>query len=462
MDHNIITLTDSYKLSHAPQYPDKTEFVYSYFEPRIGAKFKETVFFGLQYILKEYLEGQVVTEEKINEAEEMSTLHLGPGVFNRSGWEHILKEHDGRLPVTINAVKEGLPVPESNVLMTVVNTDPMCFWLTNALESLLVHVWYPSTVSSLSRAARKMLLGHLEKTGTPVNIDFMLHDFGFRGSAMSEAASIGGLAHLIHFMGTDNVPALKLGRDYYDCNMAGFSVPASEHSTMTAHGRENELETFRRYFEDIYPKGIVACVSDSWDVYEAARMWAGPLKEMLLKRDGKAVFRPDSGEPKEVVPGIIKILGDGFGLTFNDKQFLSLPTNKIGVIQGDGCNLDMMNEVLMVMDKDYGYSADNVIFGMGGALLQKIDRDTQRFAFKCSEITVNGQRRDVSKSPITDNRKKSKAGRLSLIRDSDGNFQTVKQLDNREEDLLKPVFRNGQIIKTVTFEGVRLAAGIVR
>lgn len=453
---NAMGITDSYKLSHAPQYPDGTEYVRSYFEPRVGAKFDKTVFFGLQYIIKEYLVGKVVTEDWIDRMEWITNNHVGPNIFNREGWDYILKEHDGKLPIEIRAVPEGTPVPTSNVLMTVVNTDPKCFWLTNYLETLLVQVWYPCTVASLSYEAKKMLLRHLVKSGTPENIDFMLHDFGVRGSTTPESAALGGLGHLINFKGTDNIPALIMGYDYYECDMAGFSVAASEHSTVTSHGQENELQTYIRYFRDVYPSGIAACVADSWNVYEAAKMWStGDLKDIILNRDGKAVFRPDSGEPKEVDPEVINILGKGFGFTTNDKGYNVLPTDKIGVIQGDGCNLTMMNEVLCTIEDEYNQSSDNIIFGMGGALLQKLDRDTQRFAFKCSEITVNGETRNVSKDPITDKGKKSKAGNLHLVREGD-KFFTIPGPDGAiHGDILETVFKNGEITKEYTFDQIR-------
>lgn len=457
---NLLTLTDSYKFSHAKQYPDGTQIVRSYFESRVGAKFEKTVFFGLQYLVKEYLAGVVVTKENIEEAEWLAKNHVGPNTFYRAGWEYILNKHEGRLPIEIRAVPEGFSVPEDNVLMTIENTDSnpgMTHWLTNFIETLLVQVWYPSTVASQSFEARNILLRHLNKSGTITNIDFMLNDFGVRGSTSMESAALGGLAHLISFKGTDNVPALIMARDYYGSGdeIVGFSVNASEHSTITSHGQSNELETYRRYFQDLYPSGIAACVADSWNVYEAARMWAGPLKEMLLERNGKAVFRPDSGDARLVDPTVIKILGRGFGLTKNKKGYYSLPMEKIGVIQGDGVDLNTIDEILTVMEDDHQLSSDNIIFGSGGALLQKLNRDTQRFAFKCSEIVVDGVARPVSKNPITDKTKRSKAGQLSLIKNKFGEFKTVPRVKNAERDILEVVFRNGHIFREQSFQDVR-------
>ncbi|HEY6162703.1 MAG TPA: nicotinamide phosphoribosyltransferase domain-containing protein, partial [Bacteroidia bacterium] len=201
--NNIMLLTDSYKLSHYKQYPQGTSQIYSYFESR-GGKFNEVVFFGLQYLLKSYLKGAVVTPEKVEEAEALYAKHFGsPSLFYKKGWEYILKKHGGKLPVRIKAVAEGTPVSVSNVMMTVENTDPKCFWLTNFLETLLVQVWYPCSVATQSREIKKVLLKYLEQTGDTSLVDFKLHDFGFRGVSSVESASIGGAAHLMNFMGTD-------------------------------------------------------------------------------------------------------------------------------------------------------------------------------------------------------------------------------------------------------------------
>jgi hypothetical protein len=200
MQTNIIFITDSYKWGHWRQYLPDTEYVYSYLESRNGAKFNKTVFFGLQYLMKEYLAGQVVTQEAIDEAEKLSRVHLGEGRFNRAGWQYILDKHQGRLPVEIHAVAEGTPVPTSNVQMTVENADSNVPWLTNYLESILYKVWAPSAVATLSMEIKILLSWYLEKTADNLDaLPFMLHDFGYRGAASEEAAMVNGAAHLINF-----------------------------------------------------------------------------------------------------------------------------------------------------------------------------------------------------------------------------------------------------------------------
>jgi nicotinamide phosphoribosyltransferase len=461
MNKNILLLTDSYKLTHWRQYPQGTEEVYSYFESRGGA-YDEVVFFGLQYFIHEYLKGQVITKEKIDEAETFAKLHLGDAkLFNREGWEYILNTYGGRLPVSIKAVPEGSVIPISNVLMTINNTDPKCFWLTNYLETLLVQVWYPTTVATLSRQMKKMILKHLKKTGNPELIDFKLHDFGFRGVSSVESAAVGGAAHLVNFKGTDTIAGAILARDYYNELIAGFSIPASEHSTITSWGKDQEVDAMRNMLEAFKESPLVACVSDSYDIFNAcANLWGDKLKENVLNFKGTLVVRPDSGYPPKVVLDVLNILGDKFGYEINLKGYKVL-NPKIRVIQGDGVDFDMADRILSTIAFDGGWSTDNLAFGMGGALLQKLNRDTQKFAFKCSSATVNGLERHVYKEPVTDIGKVSKAGKLKLV-EVEGMYgkslRTVRADITGEKDLLEEVFRNGELLVNQNFSDIRLRA----
>jgi nicotinamide phosphoribosyltransferase len=437
---NPIVLSDSYKVSHWKQYPKNTEYVYSYFESR-GGEFPYTIFFGLQYFLKNYLKAIVITERDILEAKDL-----------------FLEKHWGCLPISIKAVPEGTKVPVSNVLMTVENTDPKCYWLTNYLETLLVQVWYPTTVATQSYAIKQNILRYLRETGDEAGIMFKLHDFGFRGVSSVESAAIGGAAHLVNFMGTDTMAAFKMLRDFYKCPMAGFSIPAAEHSTICSWGRENENKAMENML-DQYPEGLVACVSDSFNIFKACEdIWGTQLKDKVMNRNGTLVIRPDSGDPASTVLEVMRILDKKFGSTVNAKGFKVLDPH-VRVIQGDGVNHDSINAILENL-KNNGFSADNLAFGMGGALLQKLNRDTQNFAFKCSSVTIDGKDRDVSKTPITDTGKFSKSGKLKLIRyeGSHGSvLQTVTQ-DRPGKDLLVEVFRDGEILKEYTLDEVRANA----
>ena len=449
---NIILLSDSYKTSHAVQYPEGTEKVFSYFESR-GGRFTRVTFFGLQMLLAR-LEGAVITKEMIDYAESMIDAHMGKGIFNRKGWEYIVEKHGGKLPLEIKAVPEGLTIPVSNVLMTVENTDPECFWLTNYMETYLSQVWYPCTVATLSREIKKVLKKNLEKTGDVAGLPFKLHDFGFRGVSSTESAGVGGCAHLVNFMGTDTMIALEYARRYYNADMAGFSVPASEHSTMTSWGRDHEVDAMRNMLEK-YPTGIVSVVSDSYDIYEACeKLWGTELREQILNREGTLVIRPDSGSPVEVIMKILPILGKKFGTTLTSNGYKVL-NPKVRIIQGDGVDYDAIDKILDTMEY-YKWSGDNIVFGMGGGLLQKLNRDTQKFAFKCSAVRVRGEWRDVYKQPVDCGFKMSKFGRLILARHQGDWYQTHKSDDvNIPKNILQTVFLNGDIVKKYTFEEVR-------
>lgn len=453
---NIVTMTDSYKLTHHAMYQPDTEYVYSYFEARKGAKFDYTTFFGLQYLLKEYLVGTVVTKEKIDFAEKIASIHFGNDkIFNRERWDYIVNEHDGKLPVRIKAVPEGMCIPINNVLMTVENTDPNCYWLTNHLETMLTWVWHPTTVATLSRNIKEMIAKYLEETADNLDgLPFKLHDFGFRGVSSNESARLGGAGHLVNFMGTDTIGAMELALMYYDAdiNSLAFSVPASEHSVMTALGEEGESDVYKRILEQ-YPTGIVSVVSDSYDIYRAVEKYIGEyFKEEILNREGVFVVRPDSGDPIEVTMRLLYILSDKFGYEVNTKGY-KLLNPKVRIIYGDGVSKDGIDNILKTMKSEF-WSADNICFGMGGHLLQCINRDTMRFAFKSSMQIRNGISYDIQKKPL-DNTKASKKGRLALVK-RNGEYQTIEEVKNIiPDDILVTVFENGELIKEYTFKEIR-------
>lgn len=448
MEPNILLMTDSYKVSHWKQYPPGTQRVFSFLESR-GGDYRETTFFGLSYIIQKYLKGQVVTREKIEEAAAFFRDHFGSEeLFNRAGWEHILDKHRGRLPVMIKAIPEGTSVPTSNVLMTIENTDIEVPWLVNYLETLLVQVWYPTTVCTQSREMKKAIKYAMEKTGAEMTgLPFKLHDFGYRGSTSVESAGIGGCAHLVNFMGTDTMAALEVARNYYKEPMAGFSIPAAEHSTITAWGEVNEYEAYKNMLEQ-YPKGLVAVVSDSYDIFNAVQnIWGDDLKAEVLARDGTVVIRPDSGPPVETILRLLDILGEKFGTTQTEYGYAVL-NPKVRLIQGDGIGIDMLHYILDAMIEN-GWSIDNIAFGSGGGLLQKVNRDTCKFAMKCSAIHINNRWHGVAKHPVGDATKRSKAGRLILMPD----YTTATE--GFGQNILKLVFADGLEYNTSTLSEIR-------
>ena len=455
---NLILNTDSYKMSHYLQYPQGAEFVSSYIESR-GGVYPETVFFGLQIFLKQYL-SKPISLADIDEADAICVAHGVP--FNREGWLYILNQYQGYLPLEIEAVAEGTQVPTGNVLAQVINTDPQCAWVTSYIETALLRaIWYPTTVATVSKNCQKIIARYLQETADNLNgLPFKLHDFGARGASSDESVAIGGLAHLVNFMGTDSMSAIVAGRRYYAADMAGFSIPAAEHSTITSWGRDGETRAYANMLKQFAgPNKLVAVVSDSYDIWNAIdNIWGGELKAEVEATGGTLVIRPDSGEPVEVVPLAVEKLMDKFGYSINSKGYKLLPPC-VRLIQGDGVCAASIEAILAEMKKR-GLSADNVAFGMGGELLQKVNRDTQKFAMKASAICIKGEWRDVYKDPITDQSKRSKKGRLALIKEK-GIFKTVlRDQITADENQLRTVFKNGQLLVDLTFDQVRENAAV--
>lgn len=456
--NNIILNSDSYKYSQFPQYPVGTTGVFSYAESR-GGEWDATLVAGVQRLLLEDF-SKPITQEMIDEAEEIILAHGEP--FYREGWEYILKEYNGYLPVRIKAVPEGTIVPVKNVIVTIENTDPKAYWLTNFLETALLRaIWYATTVATNSYESKKIIYNALVESGTPESINFKLHDFGARGVSSEQSAEIGGLAHLYNFEGTDTVSALVAARKYFGTDLAGFSIPAMEHSTVTSWGREGEVDSFRNMLKTYgKPGAMFAAVSDSYDIYNAAEnLWGGELRQEVIDSGATLVVRPDSGVPHEVVLKLLEILDDKYGSTVNEKGYKVL--NNVRVIQGDGIDHDSIRSILNVAIMN-GFSADNIAFGQGGALLQQVNRDTMKFALKCSAVEVNGEWRDVFKDPITDRGKVSKKGRVTLYRTREGEYVSEREgligTDDKYwgwTEVLETVFENGKVLKTYTLEEVR-------
>lgn len=461
MKHNIILNTDSYKASMFVQYPANTQTVYSYIESR-GGKYNETVLFGLQAFIKEYLTDPV-TMEDIDEAEAIWTAHGEP--FNRAGWEYIVKEHNGMLPVVIKSAPEGTVIPTRNAMVTVENTDPNCFWLTTYLETALLRaIWYPTTVATNSREIKKVIARYLNDTeGNIAALGFKLHDFGARGTSSNESAMLGGMAHLVNFMGTDTIAAVVGARRYYNEAVAGFSIPAAEHSTITSWGRENEVEAYRNMLKQFGREGsLLAVVSDSYDIFNAVEnLWGGELRQEVVDSGATLVVRPDSGDPVEIVTRVVKLLAKQFGVTENTKGYKVL--NNVRVIQGDGINIDSVTAILESLKRN-GFSADNVAFGMGGALLGAPQRDDQKFAMKASAALIDGKWVDVYKDPITDSGKTSKKGRLGLVYDcglgSCGFHTMPENIADKKNNILRTVFENGKLVVDDTFAAIRARADL--
>lgn len=454
---NLILDTDSYKASHYLQYPPGTTSMFSYFESR-GGQYDSTVFFGLQYYLKEYLT-QFIGIDKVREARDFFAEHGEP--FNFDGWARISLDLKGRLPVRIRAVPEGTVVPGGNVLMTVESTDPETFWVVSWLETMLARIWYPCTVAARSRHIRSIILDSLDRTSDDPEgeIKFKLHDFGARGASSRETAMIGGMAHQTSFQGSDNVPGIRASSKYYYCPMAAYSIPAAEHSTITAWRQDGELNAYRNMLNQFAkPGALVAVVSDSYDLWHAIEnFWGRSLRQQIVDSGATIIIRPDSGDPPAMVLTALVKLEKAFGSTVNRKGYKVL--NHVRVIQGDGIDEDTIVNILgTICHPAYMFSTTNVAFGMGGGLLQDLNRDTQRFAYKCSSVTVDGQMREVRKEPITDRGKSSKGGRLDLVDFQKGGLHTEKLrwgMESYSNSVMRTVYEDGEILVTQTLDEVR-------
>jgi nicotinamide phosphoribosyltransferase len=465
MRNNLILNADSYKASHFQQYAPGTAYVSAYAEPRVGCLYPYAVYFGLQMFIKDYLM-EPVTKNDIAQAKKFWPAHGLP--FNEPGWQKIIDRHGGFLPIRIDALPEGTVTPPGTALVQVVNTDPELPWLTTYLETALLRaVWYPTTVATKSKIAKEIIRASLNRTcDDPAAIlPFRLHDFGGRGVSSQESAGIGGAAHLVNFMGTDTVAGILYARQFYSEQMAGYSIPAAEHSTITSWGMDGERNAFGNMVDRFGGTGkLLAVVSDSYDLERAVRQyWGIDLKEKVLASGATVVVRPDSGDPEEIVALTLKLLSEAYGFTVNSKGFKVLHPS-IRVIQGDGINPVSVGQILMRMEKD-GWSAENVAFGMGAELLQSLNRDTLFFAYKASAIgNDKGEWRDIWKQPKTDSKKTSKRGRQAVYKSGSGvlDYTTIKrELLDGHEDLLRPVFEDGRLLVDERFADIRTRADVV-
>jgi len=420
MNKSIVLNTDSYKMSHWNMIPKEITYMKSYIESRNSdnnEEFPSVIFFGLQMFIKEYL--KPITMNDIDLAEMLMKKHIPDAKFNRKGWEYILKEHNGELPIRINSVPEGSLIPRNRVLCTIENTDENCAWLTSYVETALLRaIWYPSSIATRDFYIKRLMKKYLEETyNGDVNnhLNFMLHDFGARGVSTFEGAGIGGLAHLVNFSGTDTISSLLFGREYYDLDMGGYSVSATEHSVMTIKGKDGEFEQLKYIIENnLHSGSILSIVADSYNIYNFCTEHLKNLKDLIIQSGGKVVVRPDSGVPEIVDVEVLEMLGETFGFTINSKGYKELPPY-IGTIQGDGIDFDTIDKILSSM-KDNKWSANNIVFGSGGWLLQKVNRDTFNFAMKaCYAEDDSGKKYDIFKSPVHGG-KNSLAGDLFLVK----------------------------------------------
>lgn len=447
---NIIINTDNYKHTHYRQYPPGTEYVSSYIESR-GGEFAATMFVGLQAFLMEYL-SKPITLEQINDAEYVTREQ---GVhFNRQLWLDLLNDHGGYLPVEIEAVPEGTVMPTRNVMVQLINTDPKYYWVTSFFETALLRaIWYPTTVGTVSWMAKQIVREALRRTSDhPEMLRKFLHDYGARGVSSQQSAALGGMSHLVNFDQSDTVPGCLAAKRYYNAVAPASSCMNQEHAGLSAWGRENEAAAYRNALHH-FKGGIAGLLTDTFDHENAIKNILGKeLKDEIQNFPGLVGARCDSGDPVLVSVETTEWLMDAFGYELNSKGYRVLPPY-IRTVQGDGLTLESFRAIYIELERR-GLAADNVLCGMGGGLLQRVNRDTLNFGQKANAVCVDGEWRPISKKPTGDIMKHSKAGRLAL-QHVDGTYQTVpRDSIPPEENALVPVFRNGKLLRTWDFTEV--------
>lgn len=490
---DAILLTDGYKLDHRRQYPEGTQFVYSNWTPRSCAYYPEAeegvVVFGIQYFIREYLIEkiqksffEVPKTKAVSWFKRRIDTFLGPD--NQVGTKHIEALWDlGYLPIEIKALPEGSLCPIRVPALTLINTMPEFFWLTNYLETLIsTSLWLPMTSATSARLYKKELLRHAKKTGFENDfLGFMIHDFSMRGMAGVEAAIMSGMAHLTSFVGSETIPAIEALEEYYfadaDKELIAATVPATEHSVMCAGGKEDEFETFRRLITEVYPKGFISIVSDTWDFWQVITDYVPRLKEDILAREGRVIIRPDSGVPEDIICGVdpakytkeeyealpehirkgaYECLWDVFGGRINSKGYKVLDSH-IGMIYGDSITLERQKTIYARLEAK-GFAATNLVLGVGSYTYQYKSRDSLGFAMKATWCQVNGEGREIFKDPKTDDGVKKSLKGLIKVNLVDGKYVATDQVTKEEEDMdnqLETVFINGELVVRHSLEEIR-------
>ncbi|MET3704992.1 nicotinate phosphoribosyltransferase [Citrobacter sp. UYEF32] len=489
MKMNPILAIDGYKVSHRAQYPQGTTQVYSNFTPRSDRFFSspvadgKLVFFGLQGFLQWFMVDLFndaffarPQEDVVNEYKAVMDAYLGKDAVPV---DHIRALHNlGYLPLHVKSLDEGSKVPMKVPVLTITNSHDEFFWLVNYLETVLsAELWKASTNATIAHHYRKVCEQWAVKTCSDMShIDFQCHDFSFRGMAGLQDTMQAGAGHLLSFKGTDSIPSLLYARDHYTAGedyFIGASIPATEHSVMCMGEKEQEIETFRRLIVDLYPQGFVSIVSDTWDYWRVMTEYTRELKQIILNREGRVVFRPDSGDPVEILcgtgadddtrntrtpeeKGSVEVLWEIFGGTVNEKGYKVLDPH-VGLIYGDSITLARADEILRRLEAK-GFASSNVVFGVGSFTYQYNTRDTFGFAMKATWGAVNGEGRMIFKEPKTDSGlKRSARGLLRVERDAQGELQLHDEQTWEQEKTgeLKTRFLDGKLYNVDHFEQIR-------
>ncbi|MCE1270199.1 MAG: nicotinate phosphoribosyltransferase [Acinetobacter sp.] len=486
---NPLNAIDFYKADHRRQYPVGTEYVYANFTPRSSRLAKmlpdfddKIVFFGLQGFIKHFLI-ETWNEGFFNQPKAKVVAAYKRRMDNSLGEgavpvEHIEALHDlGYLPLKIKALPEGSRVNIKVPVLTIINTDPNFFWLTNYIETVLsAELWKSCTTASIAYEYKRLLTQYAEKTGAPLDfVPIQGHDFSSRGMSGIYDAAQSGVGHLTSFIGTDSVASIDYAEEYYNATgVIGVSVPATEHSVMCMGSEESEIETFRRLICELYPAGVVSIVSDTWDFWRVITEFSVELKAEILKRQpnalglAKVVFRPDSGDPVKIIcgdpdaerespayKGAVQCLWEIFGGTETAQGYKVL-NERVGLIYGDSITLERAQNILKGLEAK-GFASNNLVFGIGSYTYNYLTRDSFGFAVKATWGQVNGVGRELFKDPVTDSGVKKSAKGLLRVEQTENGFELFDQQSFEQEKMgaLQTVFENGQLLSECSLDQIR-------
>ena len=458
--YNPILTADSYKLGHYLQYPQETKAVSGYITTRGASPRPEIVFFGLQMFLKEHL-SRKITSEHVNEAEEIARLHGQP--FNRAGWERIVSTHGGYLPLRIEALPEGMILRRDLPMVQVISTDPELPWLTGFIETALLRgVWYPSSVATRARRLKDQLRPYYQQScdDPEAVLETALADYGARASASHEQSGLGGLAHLLSFSRSDTLAAIEYGRRYYGRPIAGCSMPASEHTTMIAWGQEREAEAFANMLDRFPDFPAVSVVSDSYDIANAvSEIWGKTLKDRVEAERPRLIVRPDSGDPIDTPVQVVSQLAYAFGTHQNARGYKVID-HGVRVLQADAVSIQ---DIIMVLGRleGMGFSSENITFGMGSSLLQKVSRDSFSFTMKTTAWRdQDGRWHDMARRQPPMRSGNPKTGLRAVINDAGDIYDIPLSELGARENLLQPVWETGRLLQDWSFDEVRARARV--
>lgn len=483
---NVLTAIDFYKAGHRQQYPEGTTEVYSNFTPRSVKHLNvekdlydgKIVFFGLQGFVKSFLQqafNETFFSQPLEKVLKVYKRRMDTSLFTNFDVSHIEALHKlGYLPIRIKALSEGAKVKPGVPVFTVVNTLPEFFWLPNYLETVIsAEIWKKMVNATVASHYRGIFTKYAALTGAPLDfVNWQGHDFSFRGLSGWYDGYMNGGAHLTSFYGTDVVAAIDYLEDFYcadaDKEIVGGSVPATEHSVMCMGGMDDERETFKRLVTEIYPAGIVSIVSDTWDFWNVVNVTAPSLKNEIMSREGKVVFRPDSGDPVKIIcgdpdavvgsnewKGAVRILDEHFGHTITDMGFKILDSH-VGLIYGDSITPKRAHQILDNLMK-MGYASCNCVFGIGSYTYNYSTRDSIGGAMKSTSGKVGDQRRSIFKDPKTDNGVKKSAKGLLRVELIGGDYVLFDDQteDQEKTGALEVVFEDGELVKETTLAEIR-------